>query len=66
MAKCIVAVDGVVGAGKSTVCRMAGDILDWPALSTGVFYRTAAFIVQRWVLSSRYGGRDQATCWCVN
>ena len=47
MAKCIVAVDGVVGAGKSTVCRLAGNMLGWPALSTGVFYRTAACIVQR-------------------
>ena len=47
MAKYVVAVDGVVGAGKSTVCRLAGNMLGWPALSTGVFYRTAAFIVHR-------------------
>lgn len=47
MAKYVVAVDGVVGAGKSTVCRMAGNMLGWPAVSTGVFYRTAAFIVHR-------------------
>lgn len=47
MTRSIVAVDGVVGAGKSTVCRMAGKILGWPAVSTGVFYRTVAFIVQQ-------------------
>ncbi len=47
MGKYVVAVDGVVGAGKSTVCRMAGNMLGWPAISTGVFYRTAAFIVHR-------------------
>ena len=47
MAKYVVAVDGEVGAGKSTVCRLAGKMLDWPAISTGIFYRTVAFIVQR-------------------
>ena len=47
MPKYIAAVDGVVGAGKSTVCRLAGNMLDWPAMSTGIFYRTVAFIVQR-------------------
>ena len=47
MAKYVVAVDGEVGAGKSTVCRMAGNMLGWPAISTGIFYRTVAFIVQR-------------------
>lgn len=47
MARYIVAVDGVVGAGKSTVCRIAGNMLGWPAVSTGIFYRTAAFIAQR-------------------
>ena len=47
MAKYIVAVDGGVGAGKSTVCRMAGNMLDWPAISTGSFYRMVAFIVHQ-------------------
>lgn len=47
MARHVVAVDGVVGAGKSTICRMAGNLLGWPAVSTGIFYRTAAFITQR-------------------
>ncbi len=47
MAKYVVAVDGVVGAGKSTVCRAVGNVLGWPAVSTGIFYRTAAFIVHR-------------------
>ncbi len=49
--KHVVAVDGLVGAGKSTVCRMAGNMLGWPAVSTGIFYRTVAFIVQRYGLA---------------
>ena len=51
MAKYVVAVDGVVGAGKSTACRLAGNMLGWPAVSTGIFYRTAAFIVHRHALA---------------
>ena len=38
----IVAVDGLVGTGKSTISRLVSEKLGWLFISTGVFYRSVA------------------------
>ena len=43
----IVAVDGLAGAGKSSVCRLVAERLDWLWVSTGIFYRAVAVAAQR-------------------
>ena len=43
----IVAVDGLAGSGKSSVCRLVAERLDWLWVSTGIFYRTVAIVAQR-------------------
>ncbi len=39
----VVTIDGVAGAGKSTVARMVADRLGYQFLSTGMLYRAAAY-----------------------
>lgn len=43
----IVAVDGLAGSGKSTVCQRIAERFNWLHFSTGVIYRAIAVIVQQ-------------------
>ena len=43
----IVAVDGLAGSGKSTVCQRIAKHFQWLHLATGVIYRTVAVVVRR-------------------
>ena len=45
--KTIVAVDGLVGTGKSTICRLASKRLGWLHLTTGYLYRAVAIIAEK-------------------
>jgi cytidylate kinase len=43
----VVAIDGPGGSGKSTVARRVSELLGWPHLDTGAYYRAAALAVLR-------------------
>lgn len=41
-----IAVDGIAGSGKSTICKLIAERLDFIFISTGGFYRSYAFILK--------------------
>ncbi len=50
----IIAVDGPAGAGKSTVCKILAERLDFAYLDTGAMYRALA-----WALSASFSERGE-------
>jgi cytidylate kinase len=47
MRKLIIAIDGPVGSGKSTVARLAAEMLDYVYVDTGAMYRALALKAHR-------------------
>jgi cytidylate kinase len=47
MRKLIIAIDGPVGSGKSTVARLVAEMLDYVYVDTGAMYRALALKAQR-------------------
>jgi len=47
MKKLIIAIDGPVGSGKSTVARRAAELLGYTCLNSGAMYRAVALKAQR-------------------
>ena len=47
MADIVVAIDGVVGSGKSTTARLVAEVLGYRHLDTGAMYRTVALAAGR-------------------
>lgn len=43
---CKIAIDGTAGSGKSTICKLLAERLDFIFISTGGFYRAYAFILK--------------------
>ncbi|MDP8959149.1 MAG: (d)CMP kinase [Actinomycetota bacterium] len=43
----VIAIDGPSGVGKTTVSRLVGESLGWPALDTGALYRAFTLAVLR-------------------
>jgi cytidylate kinase len=48
MSKLVIAIDGPVGSGKSTVARRVARLLDYVYVDTGAMYRAVALKALRW------------------
>ena len=71
MSKLIIAIDGPVGSGKSTVARRVAELLGYTHLDSGAMYRAVAWKALRDARSSGFAGRTwrrwRAACaltWC--
>ena len=49
----VIAIDGPVASGKTSVSREVARILGWSWVSTGAFYRAIAFIIKQANIASR-------------
>ena len=56
----IVAIDGVIGAGKSTVARGVAAALGYRPLATGAMYRAVALSARRLGIAPRDADRLQS------
>ena len=61
MKKLIIAIDGPVGSGKSTVARRVAQLLDYVYIDTGAMYRAVALKA----LAQRSFRRMRATIWSL-
>ena len=58
MSRLIVAIDGPVGSGKSTVARRVAELLGYAYLDSGAMYRAVAWKALRDEYASRFARRD--------